>query len=235
MGGGKETSQGRGVPWAMRGFWAALAHTPASERHGRHPVDIAITLRDFLKWMYPRSKRPAPARWWRTFRRAIEDLESQDARIPVWRPDTQTWAVRRVVSVPEYPFAPSELDGPIVFVVNLPPGSEKGPQVSENLLAWGARDAAAFRLLLNLAYRWHNPGETIRPVGRRADGQGRFWQPSENPSHYDQPTEDDWIVYAFPDSSQKQRLRKAIRLICLDIRRSSVTRVTTPICNECNA
>ena len=212
LGGGRQVTRGRGVPWAMRGFWAALSHTAAWDRHGRHAVLLDITLRDFLKWMYPESKRPAERQWWSSFQRAIADLESQDARIPVWKPDTQTWARRRVVSVPEYPDGPSEMDGPIIFRIDLPSSSQAGPTVSANLLAWGARDVVAFRLLLNLAYRWHMVGKSFRPLGRRADGKGKFWGPSADPSHFDQLTEDDWITYAFPDSGTKQRKVLAHRM-----------------------
>lgn len=205
IGGGKETSPGRGAPWALRIFIAAVLSAPPDQRHGYHPLDIPIALRDLLAWLYPASNRPGPSRWWPQLLRAVEDLEAQNARLPYRREDTGTLALRRVVSVPEYPGTPADLDGPVIFRVDLPPGSENGPQVSPNLLAWGARDAAAFRLLLNLAYYWHNPGRTLRPLGKRADGQGPFWNTSRNPDDYDRLTDEELIAYTFPEAARKDR------------------------------
>ena len=205
IGGGKETSPGRGVPWALRMFMAAVLFAPLDQRHGLYPLDIPVALRDLLAWLYPASNRPGPSRWWPQLIRAVEALESQTARIPYRREDTGTLALRRVVSVAEVPGTPADLDGPIIFRVDLPPGSDHGPQVSPNLLAWGARDAAAFRLLLNLAYHWHNPGRTLRPFGKRADGRGHFWSASRNVSDYDPLSDEDLIYYTFPAAARKDR------------------------------
>ena len=205
IGGGKETSPGRGVPWALRMFMAAVLFAPLDQRHGHYPLDIPVALRDLLVWLYPASNRPGPSRWWPQLNRAVEALEAQTARIPYRREDTGTLALRRVVSVAEIPGTPADLDGPVIFRVDLPPGSENGPQVSPNLLAWGARDAAAFRLLLNLAYYWHNPGRTLRPFGKRADGRGQFWSASRNPNDYGRLTDEELVAYAFPEAARKDR------------------------------
>ena len=47
---------------------------------------------------------------------------------------------------------------------DLPPGSGPGPKVSPTLGAWGARSAPAYSAMLNLAYRWFDPGVTRHPV-----------------------------------------------------------------------
>ena len=205
IGGGKETSPGRGVPWALRLLMGAVLFSPLDQRHGRYPLDIPVALRDLLVWLYPTSNRPGSSRWWPQLMRAVEDLEAHTARIPYRREDTGTLALLRVVAVAEIPATPADLDGPVIFRVDLPPGSENGPQVSPNLLAWGARDAAAFRLLLNLAYHWYNPGRTVRPLGKRADGRGRFWSASRNPNDYDRLTDEELISYAFPEAARKDR------------------------------
>ena len=205
IGGGRETSPGRGVPWALRMFIAAVLFAPVDQRHGHYPLDIPVALRDLLAWLYPASNRPGPSRWWPQLNRAVEALEAPTARIPYQREDTGTLALRRVVSVAEIPGTPADLDGPVIFRVDLPLGSENGPQVSPNLLAWGARDAAAFRLLLNLAYSWHNPGRTLRPFGKRADGRGQLWSASRNPDDYDRLTDEELVTYAFPEATRKDR------------------------------
>ena len=203
MGSGQEVSRGRGEPWPLRIFVAAILLTPQDQRHGRHPVEIPVSLRDLLKWLYPASDRPGPAQWWPRFLRAEDDLNS--THIPYFRTDTETWASRVFVNIRERPATPKDLDGPVIIEVALPPGSENGPRVSPDLLAWAAKDAPAFRLLLNFAYRWHNPGRTVVPAGPRADKQGRMWIKSGNPGHYDQITDDDLVAYAFPLSIRRDR------------------------------
>ena len=65
---------------------------------------------------------------------------------------------------------------------DLPPGSGPGPKVSPTLGAWGARSAPAYSAMLNLAYRWFDPGVTRHPVHgghhSAAIGAGRTAQPS---------------------------------------------------------
>ena len=221
MGNGPEVTPGRGAPWSLRMFVGALLAAPVAARQGFGPVDISMTLRDLIKWLYPNSDRKGASQWWPQFRRAVEELESQGNRIPIYRADTGTWQAVRVVSVSEHPLAPSELDGPVVFRVDLPRGSEAGPKVSPRLLAWGAENATAFRLLLNLAYYWHKPGQSLRKVGKRLDGQGAFWLPSSNPKYYDLLSDDDLIAYAFPISATKnrrvlkQRMNKALSTLAI--------------------
>ena len=205
IGGGKETSPGRGVPWALRLFMGAILFSPLDQRHGLYPLDIPVALRDLLSWLYPTSNRPGSSRWWPQLIRAVEDLEAHTARIPYRREDTGTLALLRVVAIAEIPATPADLDGPVIFRVDLPPGSENGPRVSTNLLAWAARDAAAFRLLLNLSYHWYNPGRTLRPLGKRADGRGQFWSASRNSDDYDRLTDEGLISYAFPEAARKDR------------------------------
>ena len=204
MGSGKEVSPGRGAPWALRMFVGALLATPSEARRQGSPAEVWLTLRELIRWLYPAS-RPVASQWWPQFLRAVEELESQANRMPVYRKDTDTWAAVRMVSVTEHPVAPSELDGRVVFRNDLPPGSDAGPKVSSNLLGWGAKDAPAFRLLLNLAYYWYKPGHTIRPIGPRADGKGTFYYQSPDPSYYPLLSDNDLVAYAFPSSATNNR------------------------------
>ena len=66
IGGGNGTSPGRGAPWALRMFIAAVLSSPRDQMHGFYPLDIPITLRDLLDRLYPTSNRPGPSRWCRS-------------------------------------------------------------------------------------------------------------------------------------------------------------------------
>ena len=66
------------------------------------------------------------------------------------------------------------------------------------------KSAKAYRALLNLAYWWHDPGVSIRPVGKRADAKGVFWSQSTNPDHYPDVTDADKVQLVFPTSARAQ-------------------------------
>ena len=68
-----------------------------------------------------------------------------------------------------------------------------------------AKDAELARLIINLAYRWHKPGRTVRPVGKRADGKGKMWLPSKNPADYEAISDSDLAHYVHPASARSQR------------------------------
>ena len=92
------------------------------------------------------------------------------------------------------------------IIVDLPPGSGNGPQVSNNLRLWGVKSAPAYRLLINLAYQWHNPGVTIIPVGK---GKARRWVQVEDPERYPTITDSDLVVSHLPDHVQHVRAQEA--------------------------
>ena len=103
---------------------------------------------------------------------AVHALDSDEARIPILDPDTGRHEMRRIVSVGGIPRGAGHLDDNIRIIVDLPRGSEHGPQVSQNLGKWGLKSAPGYRLLLNLAYAWHDVGRTLTPVGK---GKDRRW------------------------------------------------------------
>ena len=213
LGGGPDRSSGRGLPIPLRLFLAALLHTKQADRHGQHILDLSISLREVRRLLYPNGP-PSNKQFWPAFRRAVDALRTADG-IPIWREDTQTWALRQIVTVPEIPAGPTELDGPVIFRIDLPPGSENGPMVAPSLLHWAANDAPAARLLLNLAYYWNRPGVSLRQAGNRADGQGRFYHQSNNPADYAPVSDDELAAWAYPDDHRKNRrnLRKDAREI----------------------
>ena len=109
MKGGKSV-QARGWPLAQRLFIGALITTKQVDRHGMNSLDMHMTLRDVKELLYPNS-RPNNTKFWATFLRAVEDLERMP-RIPIYRPETKTTGMRRVLYVPEIPSSPTDLDGP---------------------------------------------------------------------------------------------------------------------------
>ena len=78
-----------------------------------------------------------------------------------------------------------------------------GLRVSDKLAEWGVKSDRAYRALLNLAYWWHDPGVTARPLGKRANGKGRFWAQSQNPEHYPAMTDEQLVQIVFPTSAKK--------------------------------
>ena len=122
--------------------------------------------------------------------------------IPWYDPDIGRGGLRRVVSLVDIPRGPGALDDLVSIVVDLPPGSENGPQVSDNLGLWGLRHRREYRTLLNLPYWWHIPGQTVRPVGRRADGKGRHWQRATDPDRYPAMSDDELVDIVFPTSGR---------------------------------
>ena len=203
LGAGPATSPGRGAPLALRMFVESVLSVPMEERERGQPVAMSVSLRDFLAWLYP-SRIPSPAEYWPRLMAAIEALDSREARIPLYDPQTNRSELRRVVSVSGIPRGPGALDESVRIIVDLPPGSGKGPQVSDRLRWWGVRSAPAYRLLINLAYQWYNPGVTIVPVGK---GKARHWVQAMDPDRYPKISDSDLISLAFP-TTRRDRGRR---------------------------
>ena len=65
------------------------------------------------------------------------------------------------------------------------------------------QSAAAYRALLNLAYRWFEPGRTHFPVGR---GKRQFWAQVNDAKRYPALTDDELIALCFPHFSTQPAL-----------------------------
>ena len=91
------------------------------------------------------------------------------------------------------------------IIVDLPPGSGNGPQVSDKLRLWGVKSAPAYRLLINLSYQWHNPGVTKIPVGK---GKTRHWVQVDDPDRYTIISDTELVALTFPTTSSKSEGRK---------------------------
>ena len=206
MGNGPQVARGRGAPMALRLFVEVVLAVKPEERNGQ-PRALQVKLRDLLAWLYPGRKPPGPSQYLPRLEAARRALD--DTLIPIFDPETGRHDPRRIVSISVIPEGEGALDAPMRLIVDLPAGSEHGPKVSDNIRRWGARNADAYRLLLNLSYYWHNPGVTRRPVGKRSDGNGPFWALSQNPVDYP-PLSDADLVAMTNAASQRQKYRTLV-------------------------
>ena len=195
---------GRSAPLALRLFVEAVLAAPYEERDAGQPVVLQVTLRDLLNRLYPNPRlsanRPKPSEYWPRLMSAVEALDSMDARIPWHDPETGRSGLRRVVSVGDIPHGPGALDDMVRMIVDLPPGSGPGPQVSPTLGEWGVKSAPAYAAMLNLAYRWFNPGVTRYPVRG-----GHHWIQSEDPEQYPALSDADVVAVTRPLSTRAAR------------------------------
>ena len=164
-------TQGRGAPLALRLFVEAVLTVPRNQRSG--VTRIALTLRDWRDWLWANGG-VSLAKAWPRFTRAL--FLVHNARIP-WA-DTDgggLWSAVRVVNVPRGAVC---LDDHVVFDVELPPGSDRGPWVNRpRLRLWGMHSAPAYRAMLGLATLWNTYG-TTRVTTPRAG-----WRTTSHPGH----------------------------------------------------
>ena len=198
-----------GAPLPLRMFVESILAVSQQDRRGDGPVTISVTLRDFLTRLYPGPRKPRPHEYWPRLVKAVEVLDSVEARVPWYNPETGHGGLRRVVSVGDIPRGPGALDDLVRIVVDLPPGSRNGPQVSDNLAWWGLKHRREYRALLSLPFWWHHPGRTVRPVGPRADGRGRHWQQAMDPALYPVMSDSELVNIVFP-TSRHSRVRNLV-------------------------
>ena len=201
LGAGPTISRGKAAPLALRMFVEAVLSVPMHERERGQPVAMSVALREFLQWLYP-TRVPTPAEYWPKLMRAIDALDSRSARVPLYDPHTKRSELRRIVSVGGIPRGPGALDESVRIIVDLPPGSGNGPQVSDRLRLWGLRSGPAYRLLINLAYQWHRPGVTKIPLRK---GKPRHWVQVNDPDRYPYISDQDLVMLAFPSSAVQNR------------------------------
>ena len=196
LGAGPPTSRGRGAPLAARLFIEAVLSVPMDSRN--RAVVLELSLRDLQERLWP-SRKLSRERAHRAIVRAGEVLDTMDARIPRIDPKTGHIGLYRVVDIRALPPRPDS-DHPVVLRVHPMPGNGQGPIVTPTLADWGVRDAAGWRGLINLAYRWHNPGVTRYPVGDR-----QRWVQSNDPERYPELTDDDLVDIFYPTSVSRAR------------------------------
>ena len=173
LGGGSSMERGHGAPLALRLWVESILAVGLTDRANPWPTVLEIPLRDLLRKLYPNKRRPRPNEYWPRLMQAVEILDS--TRIPWDDPETGKGGLRRIVNVSDIPRGPGKLDDAVRIIVDLPPGSGKGPVVSPNLNRYGVQSAPLYRGLLNLAYHMvrsrtdpvSSPGqETLAASGR---------------------------------------------------------------------
>ena len=189
------------APLALRTIVESCAAVRLGDRDIGVPVVLSVTLREFLAWLYP-GRRPSPAEYWPRLMAASEALDSFEARFPFEDPETGRGGLQRIVSLGTIPRGPGALDDMIRIIVDLPPGSGPGPILPASLRRWGVKSAPAYRLLLNLAFDWFEPGRTHAPVGK---GERRHWARSYDHTRYPAMGHGMLVERAFPTSANRDR------------------------------
>ena len=198
LGGGSSMERGRGAPLALRLWVESILAVGLTDRANPWPTVLEIPLRELLAKLYPGKRRPKPNEYWPRIMQAVEILDS--TRIPWEDPETGKGGLQRIVNISSIPRGPGKLDDAVRIIVDLPPGTGKGPVVSPNLNRYGVQSAPLYRGLLNLAYQWFNPGRTRRPVRG-----GKHWLQVEDPERYPTKTDDLLIELFYPTSTVKNR------------------------------
>ena len=200
---------GHGAPMALRLFVESILTAPLGHRERGQPVAMTLTLNDLIDWLYP-GKKPSPREYWRRLIDARRALNSDDALVPLINPATGIAQLRQVVTVTEFPADPDPA-GDVRILVDLPKGHGNGPQIDRQALRrYGLVSAPAYRMMLGLAYQWHNPGVTVHP-GR----EGLPWLQSDDPAAYPDMPPELLVRLAYPDIETPkryhlQRARKAL-------------------------
>ena len=154
---GKVRGGGRGAQLPIRATLAGIEFAPPHSRNSFYTMPV----RDFLRRLYP-SGYPRGRRWYLELARVAEVQAA--ARVPYRDPDTGQTGTTIPVMIMRIP---DSLDGDLRIAVDLPPKSEQGAPITDNLYAYGANNSRAFYALLQLAVDWWQPGKTRIPVSKR--------------------------------------------------------------------
>ena len=200
MGLGVQDRRNNVVPLALRIWVAAILHTPLHARHGSYPVQLDdLTLRCFLSWIYPGNRQPRPNEYWPRILAAKDVINRTELPFEYPTGSGNLWA-RPVVTLAT-PLTRPGLDDPWPVTTHLPPGDGTGPPINfARVQYWSVRDVAAFRALINLAYRWHIEGKRLMPARR-----GNHWLQRRDPKQYDVITDAIAEELCFPPETGAKR------------------------------
>ena len=204
---GAGQQRGAGESYALRSFvWALLDTRPEDRNPDRPALLPPERLGDYVRRVYG-VKHYRPARHGAAIARALDALESDEARVPFCRDGG--WTARRVVSVADKPTRGASSDW-IRLAVHLPPGSERGAIVDrERQKAAGLRSPTAFRLALSLAFAWAKPGALRQPVGKRG-----HWRQLRSAGRYPVLTDDRLMEFCYPTGTKHTTdLRRAVKAL----------------------
>lgn len=192
LGVSNKDSPGVPAPLALRLFVEAILATPLDARGGKTALHN-LTARELAQRLWP-LRPPRPNEFLAALYKAALALDSPDARIP-WE-----GGLLRAVTMTNAPMHP---DDEVRLVVDLPPGMEKGPQVSDMLRIYGVKSGKKYNAMLNLAYWWHEPGRTLAQVKR---GRGKkLWVRVNDPKRYRKLNDAELVNLVFPMSSQQSQ------------------------------
>ena len=203
VGAGKTAGKGA-APLALRMFVEAVLSAPATESRDGNPLVFYLTLEELVRRLWPRpdGSRPSPAQFWPRMVKAVAALDSPEARVPWYNPETGSGGTRRVVIYGDITRGPLHLDDLVQVMVNLPPGSHVGPMVGPNLGYWGMKSVPVYKLYLNLAYRLFEPGRTHIPVGK---GRRWHWVLVDDHRRFERLPDAELVRLAFPTSTNRSR------------------------------
>ena len=154
---GKVRSGGRGAQLPIRATLAGIEFAPPHSRNAFYTMPV----RDFLNRLYPKGY-PRGKRWQADLARVAE--AQAGARVPYLDPDTGQSGSTIPIMIMRIP---GNIDGDLRIAVDLPPKSDQGAPITDNLYAYGASDSRAFYALLQLTVDWWQPGKTRVPVSKR--------------------------------------------------------------------
>ena len=199
---------GRSAPLALRLFVLAVRRVPMGQRDSPTGVVLSMPVRELRNRLYPGRKDPTLERFLEMLDRAAAALDSRQARIPWQNPETGRWTALRVVDFQGLPRDLMSLDDELRLRVDLPPGSTDGPKITPQLDDWGVKSGPAYRMLINLAYHWYEPGRTHHPVSRSGKGH---WVRREVLSAYPEISDKLLAELAYPLASNRQRRKLAFK------------------------
>ena len=152
---GEESMRGgHAAPMALRLFVEALMLLQQKDRHMRRRV--RVTLRSLRDWLYPNN--PGNYKVPRILPLIFQALLHVDAmRVRVVLPGEKAATLWRPVGVTGYPV--DSLDSPVIFDIELPPGSSSGALMDRQALRQvGVQSALKYRALLTLYVEWDRYG-----------------------------------------------------------------------------
>ena len=158
-GGGKMVNRGRGAPVPLRIWFGLLTSIPHEARRVPGRKRLEMTLRDLRDLVY---FRPEGSRHHfnpkRDIARMRGDLwEVDQIRIRTMLPGYKAPGLWRPVGVTLMPEA--HLDSPIVFDIELPPGSVGGAMIDRSAMRYfGVKSAPQYAAAIGLPYYWDKFG-----------------------------------------------------------------------------
>ncbi|MYE54548.1 MAG: hypothetical protein F4X34_05050 [Chloroflexi bacterium] len=158
-GGGKMVNRGRGAPVPLRIWFGLLTSLPYEARRVPGRKRLEMTLRDLRDLIYYKQEgRRHHFNPKRDIARMRGDLwEVDQIRVRTMLPGYKAPGLWRPVGVTLMPEA--NLDSPIVFDIELPPGSVGGAMIDRSAMRYfGVKSAPQYAAAIGLPYYWNKFG-----------------------------------------------------------------------------